>query len=151
VKISAALIGVRQLYIETAPFIYYVEDHALYADKVESILDIVNAGTIEVFTSAITLTEVLTKPIKTGDKTVEQAYRVLLQHTKYITLMPITVLGAERAADIRARYNLRTPDALHIAAALETYCDAFLTNDLTLRRVTELRVLALDDLELDLA
>jgi len=55
---------------------------------------------------------------------------------------------AERAADLRARYNLRTPDAIHIATAIVAGCDAFLTNDLALRRVTELRVLTLSTLAL---
>jgi predicted nucleic acid-binding protein len=39
-------------------------------------------------------------------------------------------------------------DALQIAVALEAGCEAFLTNDRTLKRVTELRVLVLDELEL---
>ena len=33
---------------------------------------------------------------------------------------------AESAADLRARYNLRTPDALQIAVAFEKGCEAFL-------------------------
>jgi predicted nucleic acid-binding protein len=57
-------------------------------------------------------------------------------------------MKAERAADLRARYGLKTPDALQIGCALESGCDAFLCNDLALKRVTELRVLALDELEL---
>jgi predicted nucleic acid-binding protein len=55
---------------------------------------------------------------------------------------------AERAADLRARYNVRTPDAIQLATALEAGCDAFLTNDLALRRVAELRVLVLGTLAL---
>jgi len=35
-----------------------------------------------------------------------------------------------------------------IAGALSAGCEAFLTNDADLRRVTELRVLVLDELEL---
>jgi len=41
-----------------------------------------------------------------------------------------------------------TSDALQISVALAAGCSAFLTNDLRLQRVTELRVLALDELEL---
>jgi predicted nucleic acid-binding protein len=52
------------------------------------------------------------------------------------------------AAELRARYNLRTPDALHIACAIDTGCDAFLTNDTGIKRVNEIRILVLDDLEL---
>jgi predicted nucleic acid-binding protein len=55
---------------------------------------------------------------------------------------------AERAAELRASYGMRLPDALQIAAALGERCDAFLTNDRRLARVTEIRVLVLDDLAL---
>ena len=148
-KISASLAGARRLYIETAPFIYFIEKHPGFVDKLRQVFRTVDVGQIEVTTSVVTLVDTLTKPMKTGDKVVEQGYRTLLQQTPHIMLMPITVPIAERAASLRARYNLRTPDALHLAAALEGRCDAFLTNDLTLRRVTELRVLVLDELELD--
>jgi predicted nucleic acid-binding protein len=45
-----------------------------------------------------------------------------------------------RAAKIRARYNFRTPDALHLAAAVEGACDLFITNDAQLTRFTGLVV-----------
>lgn len=55
---------------------------------------------------------------------------------------------AEQAADLRARYNLRTPDAVQIATAIDTGCDAFLTNDIALKRVTEICVIVLSELTL---
>jgi predicted nucleic acid-binding protein len=55
---------------------------------------------------------------------------------------------AEQAADLRARYGLRTPDALQIATGLTAGYAALLTDDARLQRVTELRVLVLDELEL---
>jgi predicted nucleic acid-binding protein len=51
---------------------------------------------------------------------------------------------------LRARYNLRTPDALHVATRIDATCDAFLTNDAGIKRVIEIAVLVLDELELDL-
>ena len=147
-ELTDALATLQRLYIETASFIYYVEDHSKYSDKMERIFGEIDQLQIEIMTSVITLTETLTIPLRTGDKTVEQAYRMLLQATQNITLMPITVRTAERAANLRAQYNLRTPDALHVASAIEAGCDGFLTNDLTLRRITELRMLVLDELEI---
>ena len=38
--------------------------------------------------------------------------------------------------------------ALHVAAAIDASCDAFLTNDLGIKRVTEIKILVLDELEL---
>ena len=61
-------------------------------------------------------------------------------------MLPITVESAELAAELRARYSLRTPDALQVATALVRRCEVFLTNDTRLKRVAEIRVLTLDDL-----
>lgn len=145
-KIADALKGVNKLAIETAPYIYYVENHPLYADKMDAIFAIIEAQTIEMTASVITLTEVLKKPIQVNDQPLIDAYSELL--TQNTHLIPTTVVIARLAADLRARYNLRTPDALHIATAINASCDAFLTNDLGLKRVTELKVLVLDELEL---
>jgi predicted nucleic acid-binding protein len=53
---------------------------------------------------------------------------------------------AERAARARARYALRTPDAVQLATAITANATGFITNDKDFRRVTDLEVLILDDL-----
>jgi predicted nucleic acid-binding protein len=53
---------------------------------------------------------------------------------------------AQNAALLRAKYSLKTIDAIHLATAIVAGCDAFLTNDHIFRRVSELRILVLDDL-----
>lgn len=68
-------------------------------------------------------------------------------NSENFALVPIDYAIAEQAADLRARYNLRTPDALQIAAALSAGCQAFATNDRQLQRVTELSIVILDDLQ----
>jgi predicted nucleic acid-binding protein len=149
VKVSDALKGIQRLGVDTAPYIYYVENHPTYANKVDAIFQVVEAQSIEIKTSAITLTETLMKPIQASDQPLIDTYHELLTETDYVELVSITPELAEKAAHLRARYNLRTPDALHLVTAIESGCDAFLTNDLGLKRVTELRVLLLDELELD--
>lgn len=54
---------------------------------------------------------------------------------------------ASQAADLCARYNLTLSDAFQAAAALAADCDAFLTNDDTLKRVIELNVIVLDEVK----
>ncbi len=107
------------------------------------------AASVEMVSSVITLTEVLVHPVKLGDARLAQEYRDILARSKRFHLCDVTAPIAESAARLRARYDLRTPDALHLAAAVETGCDAFLTNDRGITRVKEVRVLVLDDLEPD--
>ena len=150
-KISDALEGVQRLYTETAPLIYYVEENPTYVAKMDAIIEAIEDRPIEAISSVITLTEVLTHPLKLGNTRLEREYRDILLHSGGFRLLTITARIAESAAALRARYNLRTPDALHVAAGIDARCDAFLTNDTGIKRVTEIAVLVLDELELDLS
>jgi predicted nucleic acid-binding protein len=40
----------------------------------------------------------------------------------------------DRATEIRARHDFKTPDAIHLAAACVSECDVFFTNDHRLDR-----------------
>jgi predicted nucleic acid-binding protein len=99
-------------------------------------------------TSPVTLAECLVRPYRLGQTELQQQYIELFFQTENIIFQPITNPSiALEAAQIRARYNLQLPDAFQIAVALAAGCEAFLTNDVTFRRVTELRILVLDELK----
>lgn len=151
IKIDEALTGVTKLGIDTSPFIYFVERFPVYVDRVREIFRRVDAGEVTGYTSTLTVTEVLTQPKRAGNRQVEASYRAMLYQSRHLELQVINAAIAERAADLRAAYHLRTPDALQMAAALEVGCEAFLTNDAALQRVTEVRVLVLDELDLGLS
>jgi PIN domain-containing protein len=52
----------------------------------------------------------------------------------------ITTSIIERATDLRARYGGRTPDAIHLATAIDKHADQFLTGDAVSARCTEVPV-----------
>lgn len=147
-KLPDALRGIRQMAFDTPPLIYFVERHPDYFDRILFIMRYVNEGLIDGVSATIALTEVLVQPLKAGDNALAQQYEAVLSNSRNFRLEPITTKIARRAADLRTRYNLRTPDALHVATAVDTGCDAFLTNDTGIKRVTELPILILDELEL---
>jgi predicted nucleic acid-binding protein len=148
VKLADALHGVSLLSLDTTPIIYFMERNPAYVSLVRETLRRVVQGDFKAMTSVVTLTEVLTLPRRVGDTASETAYQNFLLQGRNLTLTTIDTVVADRAATLRANYGLRTPDALQIAAALTAGADAFLTNDSGLRRVTELRVLILNDMEL---
>ena len=96
--------------------------------------------------STLTLTEVLSLPLRLGRDDLVRAYRTLLEGHDRLRLVAVDAGVAVKAAELRARHNLRTPDAIQIAAALPAGCDAFLTNESDLRRVTEVKVILVSDL-----
>lgn len=119
-KISAALASVSNLYVETAPFIYFyfVERNAVYIERVRDIFRRVAHGSLVVQTSVITLTEVLMMPIQMARIDYERAYRSMLLQTRNIEAIAVSSQIADDAARLRALHRLRTPDALHMATAL---------------------------------
>jgi predicted nucleic acid-binding protein len=136
VKLDDALVGVSRLGFDTSPIIYFVERNPQYLDLVRDVIGRVDRGEIEGWSSVVTLTEVLTKPKQSGNAAIEAEYRSLLTNSRNFGLLQISMEAAELAADLRARYNIRTPDALQIAAVLRAGCQAFVTNDARLQRVT---------------
>jgi predicted nucleic acid-binding protein len=145
-KVADALKGVKHLGLDSSPFIYFVERNPTYLDPCREVIRLIDTGTIIGYSSVVTLTEVLTLPKRLGRTVLEREYRELLTQSPFFLLVPIDVASAELAAELRARYNLRTPDALQVATALVRRCEAFLTNDARLKRVAEIRVMTLDDL-----
>lgn len=147
-RLTDALQGVRRLGLDTAPFIYFIEQNATYLDVVREVMRLIDTQALAAVCSVITLTEVLTKPYQTNDLALAHQYRTILSGSRNLSVVDINAAIADRAARLRADYRLRTPDALQIAAAIEAGCDAFLCNDLNMRRVSPIRILVLDELEL---
>lgn len=135
--------------VDTAPFIYFTEKNPAYFDLIKAIFEYIDDSDLVIVASALTLTEVLMKPIQAENMVLQGEYRDLLLNTENISTINLNTTIAIKAAELRATYNLKTPDALHLATAINSGADAFLTNDKGFKRVTEIKILILDELELD--
>ena len=147
IALNDALANVTMLGLDTPPIIYFIETHPKYDARVTEIFRRIDRGIMTGFTSAITLTEVLTQPLKQGQIYFQREYRDLLLHSTNFYTLPVNAEIAEHAAGLRAQYGLRTADALQVAVAKMANCQAFLTNDKSLQRVEDVKVLVLDELE----
>jgi len=139
-----ALKGAR-LFIDTSPFIYFIEGHSEYGKLVRPVFRMVDTGRIEAITSTITLLEVLVRPLKTGNKILAERYREILLNSKGLSTFAIGHEAAEKAANLRAKYSLRTPDALQVSVGQLYGAEKFLTNDQRLKGLKEIEVVTLDD------
>ena len=137
--------------LDTAPLVYYVEEHPQYLPIVEPLFNALDDGMLRAVASTIALLEVLVVPLRNGDAETAQAYRDILLNSDAMTLVPVSPEVAERAAQLRARYTVRTPDALHLATALHAGATHFITNDTRLPALTNLQVITLDSLAADVA
>jgi|ERR687896_1235582 predicted nucleic acid-binding protein len=146
-KITERLQTVTKLFLDTAPVVYYVEEDTRYLALVDPIFDRLDAGTLVAVTSPVTLAECLVMPYHNNQVELQQIFSDLIVNGTNVLFASIDREMGRRAAELRARYNLSLTDAFQIAVALQSGCDAFLTNDMTLKRVSELSVVVLEEME----
>jgi predicted nucleic acid-binding protein len=103
-------------------------------------------GEITAVTSDLTLAEVLVKPKRDNNQTLEHAYRQFLLPTESFRNSAVSREILEAAAGIRAKSALKLPDAIHFASAINQHCDSFLTNDDRFEGMTGSRVVLLSHL-----
>ena len=131
--------------IDTAPFIYFIEKNPKYLGLLRPFFAEINAGKIDALTSTITLLEVLVLPFKTKNESLAEKYRDILLYAEGLTTFEIFHEVSELSAKLRAKYSIRTPDAIQIAVGIIYGADAFLTNDSGLKKVKDIRVVILKD------
>ena len=124
----AQLPGRGRILVDSAPIIYFLEDHTGLAARYAPIFERAESAEHEIVISTVTLAEVLAGPLRTGNERLAEKYRgaLLAIAGQCVDLSPAI---AVRAARIRARSRLRLPDAVQMATALETACTAFVTHD----------------------
>ncbi|EXI69374.1 MAG: hypothetical protein AW08_00585 [Candidatus Accumulibacter adjunctus] len=89
----------------------------------------------------------MVRPLRDGNAALLQLYQELLYGNAFLAVDAISGAMIDQAARLRARLGLRLADALHVASAMESGCDAFLTADRQLAVCgNDIEVLLLADL-----
>lgn len=129
---------IDSIFIDTAPIIYYIEAHNEFGPLIKKVISLFQTGKRPIFTSVITITEVLPVPVSLNNDELVKKFVSFLKRGENIDLLEISSNIAEYAGRLRGKYNsLRTMDALQIAAAVQAGSGAFLTNDVKLKQVNE--------------
>ena len=136
----------KTLFLDTAPLIYFMEAKEPYYTKVLPLFKANDKGNFQFITSILTLEEVLVVPFRKHKPVLVQKYEHILSSSTNLHLYDIGYQVAKKAAELRATYQIKTPDALQFATAIIHKADFFLTNDKRLKKITEVPVITLDDL-----
>ena len=137
--------GIDSVAIDTSPFIYYIEEHKDYIRVIDPLFNLMGQSKIIAYTSVVTLIEVLTRPIEENNNELVATYEKLLTSSENLILVDIDKQMGVESAKLRAKYNIRTPDAIQLAAGLVNGAKVFITNDANLKKIKEIKVVILDD------
>jgi predicted nucleic acid-binding protein len=135
----------KTVFIDTAPLIFFIEKNPKYSAIVKPVVALIDSGQAKGLTSTITLLEVLVLPLREGNKKLADAYRSILLSSKNLETCEISNAISEKAATLRAKYGFKTPDSIQLATAIIRRVDYFLTNDLALKQINEIKVVVLED------
>ena len=131
--------------IDTNLFIYLVEKNPNYAEAAKYVFERVERGLLHAVTSSLVIEELLVKPFEVGDFILAKRYKTLISAFPNLTLREIDHAVLEKSAEIRAKYKIRTPDAIFIATALLEKADIFITNDARLKSIKDIEVVILNE------
>ena len=132
--------------LDTAIFIYHFEENPAYLPLTRELLSSIEMGERKGVTSAITLMEIIVKPLALGQIDVARKYEAMLVNFPNLDIVDLDRDVIRQAARLRAEYRIRPPDALQVSASLLYGADVFITNDGLLKRLQDkLEVIILDD------
>ena len=121
-----------RIFWDTNLFVYLVEDRGARAEQVVALRHWMIEREDELLTSALTLGEVLVKPMETGDEELMRRYEHAIGAGA--TVLPFDDRAAPRFAAIRRDRSIGAPDAIQLACAAAARVDLFITNDDRLSR-----------------
>jgi predicted nucleic acid-binding protein len=136
----------RQLLLDTNAFIYFLDGEAPYFAALLPLFRRVQAGDLSVIVSVITEAELLVRPERDYNEAAKERIADLLSEDGMF-VVPVDRRIARRAAALRGRERFRLADAIIVATAIETGCEAIVGNDGEWsKRVVDVPFVRLDDI-----
>jgi predicted nucleic acid-binding protein len=117
-----------RVYWDTMLFIYWLEDHPVFAKRVDEIHRRMEDRRDQLITGAFTVGEVLAGPYRKAQAQGLEDLRRLLRNV-VAEIIPFTIETADLYAKIRGALRVGPADAIHLASAAHAGTDLFLTND----------------------
>jgi predicted nucleic acid-binding protein len=108
--------------------IYLLEDHPVFADRVQEVLERSFRRKDLLFTSYFALGEILAGANKASNPSKTWAVQETLQEIGF-TYLPFDAGAVTPFSELRAKRKLKIADSIHLACAASAGIDLFLTGD----------------------
>ncbi len=122
-----------RVFWDTNIFVYLYEDHVQFGSMVATMRERMLARGDKLYTSTLTVGELLAGPYARGDVGTAKRYKAALCPPT-VEVLPFTEDTADQYARIRRDRGIAPADAIQLACAACAGIDLFITNDHRLRR-----------------
>ena len=134
------MIDVKSVYLDACTIIYMVEGAEPGRGRIlKALTEFDEEESSRFVTSRLSLLECRVRAIRTNNVPLIEKYRAFFD-TERLFLAEIDGVVIERATQLRVQYAFKTPDAIHLATAIELGSEVFLTGDNSLQRCKEVSV-----------
>lgn len=134
----------ERLSVDTNFFILLIEGNQKESALAKKLFErIFKEEDLKLSSSSLSITECLVAPIRDKANNIVKAFELLFAQRDVLEFFDFNTETARIAAGVRAKYNISTPDAIHIACAINSRSGAFVSEDKKLRKVKEIKVLSL--------
>lgn len=144
------MIGFKKVFVDTAPFIYFIEkdsNNPQYYEKVKAFFKYGYDNDKRFVSSVITMEEYFVFPYRNKAYSLIDMFNRLVATTD-MEIVEINQEIAKKAAQIRAEYKgFKAMDVLQLATACLSQCDLFLTNDKQLKQFKEIKCITVEELD----
>ena len=127
------------IYWDSVITIYLLDHTGSFQARARARLATLEKAGDQVAVSDLSRLECRIKPIRTGDAASLAQFDAFFARPD-VQRVPLSTAVYDRATLLRATYNSKLGDSLHLAAAIEAGCDLLLTNDHRLSKCTEIRI-----------
>ena len=139
--------GLKSFCIDSSILIYHLEIIKPYDTLTKVLIEKIAGGELFCNISSLTITELLSKPFRLKDNKKVLVFEEFINSLPNTKIQPVDYNVAKLAASLRGEYNLRTPDSIMLSTALITHSEAFITNDIFLKKseIKNIKILILDE------
>ncbi|WP_244548453.1 type II toxin-antitoxin system VapC family toxin [Bosea vaviloviae] len=111
------------------------------------LIEMASENLVHLYTSELTLAEVLVGPLKQSQPGLAKFYEEMLVSDDYLTVVPVGRDVLRRSADIRATTASKGADAIHVATAMYSTCTLFISSDKRIRLPNGMTRIDIDQVE----
>jgi predicted nucleic acid-binding protein len=123
-----------RIFWDTNLFIYLFEKHTEFFEPTAALRKRMTERSDELITSAMTLGEIQVGPRRSKDISRAEKYRHAIHQTS--TVVPFDDRAADIYAQLRENSAIKPPDAIQLSCAAAAGVELFITNDVSLHRLT---------------
>ena len=144
-RISSALAGHTTVALDTCVLVYYLEDNPSFGQQADTVITNIVTGHNQAILATMALLELQVGPYAKQELETAEGYYTFLGNLPNFHWVPMSMTIADRAAQLRAAHRIKTPDAVHLATAIEAGATLFVTNDRDLPALAEIDTLMLGE------